>query len=103
MKARLSVRAQQDLIDIYATGVRLFGVAQADRYQDGFEAAFDFIADYPLASRERAGAFRSARIHPYKSHVIVYLLDSDGVLIVRIRHGHEDWANDPAGPDDLNN
>jgi toxin ParE1/3/4 len=100
MKVKLSARAQQDLIDIYATGVRLFGVAQADRYQDGIEAAFDFIADYPFASRERPGAVRAARVHPYKSHLVVYCVQSDGVFVVRVRHGHEDWANDPAGPED---
>ena len=102
MRPRLSVPAQTDVIDIYATGARLFGVAQADRYQDGLEAAFSFIADYPLASREREGTKRPVRVHPYKSHVIVYAVLPEGVVILRVRHGHEDWANDPAGPDDLN-
>ena len=101
MKARLSVRAQSDLIDIYATGIKLFGLAQADRYQDGLEAAIDFIAAYPLSARERPGTSRPARVHPYKSHVIIYAVDADGVLIVRVRHGHENWTGDPAGPEDL--
>lgn len=101
MKVKLSVRAQQDLVDIYAAGTRLIGPVQADRYQDGLEAAFDFIADYPLASRERAGAVHAARMHPYKAQVIVYTARPEGVLVIRVRHGHEDWADDPAGPEDF--
>jgi toxin ParE1/3/4 len=102
MPARLSSKAQQDLIDIYAVGARLFGRGQAERYQDGLEAAFDFITEYPLASRERTGTARPIRVHPYKAHIIVYALQSEGVLILRVRHGHEDWAVDPAGPADMN-
>jgi toxin ParE1/3/4 len=47
MSHRLSRRAEQDLIEIYVVGVGLFGVAQAERYQDTLEAAFGAIAAFP--------------------------------------------------------
>lgn len=37
------------------------------------------------------------RIHPWKAHVIVYVIEGDDILVVRVRHGREDWARDPAG------
>lgn len=34
------------------------------------------------------------RIHPFKAHLVIYQVESDGdIFIVRVRHGHEDWAN----------
>jgi toxin ParE1/3/4 len=93
MTYRLSRRAEQDLIDIYVASVEAFGPAQAERYQDVLEQAFDLIAEYPLIARERPELIPPARIHPCKSHIIVYLIDAAGPLILRVRHGAEDWRN----------
>ena len=41
---RLSRRAEEDLIQVYVSGVLAFGVTQAEQYQDGLEATFDLIA-----------------------------------------------------------
>ena len=30
-------------------------------------------------------------------HVILYAVDEAGVLVLRVRHGHEDWLDDPPG------
>ncbi|KIV68650.1 ParE toxin protein [Rhizobium sp. UR51a] len=36
------------------------------------------------------------RIHPFRAHLVVYRVEADDdVLIVRVRHGHEDWGNEP--------
>jgi len=34
-------------------------------------------------------------VHPYKAHLVVYVVEEEGVLILRVRHGHEDWVNNP--------
>ena len=39
------------------------------------------------------------RVRPYKSHVILYVVDEAGALVLHIRHGHEDWQTDPRLPD----
>jgi toxin ParE1/3/4 len=34
------------------------------------------------------------RIHPVQSHLVIYQIEDDGsVLIIRVRHVHEDWAD----------
>lgn len=96
MTYRLSRKAEDDIIQIYVTGVAEFGVDQAERYHDGLERTFRFIADFPLAAPERAELGRGSRIHPYKSHIIIYQLDGADIFIQRVRHAHEDWLNQPA-------
>jgi len=43
---KLSRAAVDDLLDIYFVGVERFGVKQAEEYQDGFDSAFAFLADF---------------------------------------------------------
>ncbi|GLS00477.1 hypothetical protein GCM10007859_04830 [Brevundimonas denitrificans] len=72
----------------------MFGVAQADRYIDGLLGALDLIADFPAAARLRTELKPPIRAYPYKSHVILYDIEATGdVLVVRIRHGHEEWSD----------
>lgn len=43
-------------------------------------------------ARERAELSPPVRIHPFKAHLVVYLSESEtDILIIRVRHGHEDW------------
>ena len=97
MAYRLSVKAEEDIVRAYREGGRLFGAAQAEEYYAGLERVFQFLADTPEAARERTEITPPVRIHPYKSHLIVYVIDAgNDVLILRFRHGREDWENGPA-------
>ena len=91
----LTERAQADLEAIYARGVDLFGIPQADDYAAGLMKTVNFLSDFPRAARERVETRRHLRAYPFKSHLIVYLMDGEDILIVRVRHAHEDWLPDP--------
>lgn len=96
MAYKLSVKAQEDIVLAYREGVRLFGVEQAEKYYAGLERVFQFLSGTPKAARERTEITPPVRVYPYQSHIIVYLIDDkNDVLILRIRHGREDWKNDP--------
>lgn len=59
---------------------------------------FALIATNPQMARERGELSPPLRIHPFKSHLIVYRIEDDGdILIVRVRRGHEDWSSGAAG------
>lgn len=93
MRFRLSLAAKEDIIGIAEQGIRLFGPIQARRYHDELFAIFDMIAGYPRIARERMELSPPMRIYPFKAHLVVYRVEQDGhVLIARIRHAHEDWA-----------
>lgn len=93
MSYRFSRRAIEDLSNIYNAGVELFGVKQAEHYQDGLDQAFEFLAEFPRAARERLELRQKPRIHRYESHLIFYRIESDGIFILRVRHGREDWLS----------
>ena len=96
MNYRLSDKASSDLDKIYIEGAWQFGEKQADRYSLELERIFDLIGTNPKLARERTEFRKPVRVQSHKSHVIVYEIELDGVLIIRVRHAHEDWMNDPA-------
>ncbi len=95
MGFRLTQQAEDDIIAIAEVGLRLFGEAQAIKYHDQLFELFDLIAANPQMARERTEISPPVRIHPFNAHLIIYVVTEIGeVLIIRIRHGHEDWADD---------
>ena len=96
MRFSLSVEAEEDIIAIAEQGVRMFGSAQARRYHDELFVALELIAANPRMAREREEISPPVRIHPIKAHLVVYRIEESGaIFVIRIRHGHEDWASDP--------
>jgi len=80
---------------IFREGLELFGLPQADRYHEGLAETFAFLAEYPRVARVREEIHTPVRIYPYKAHLVVYELGADDrVLILRVRHGHEDWLTE---------
>ena len=92
---RLSQRAESDIEDIYIAGALTFSLAQADRYNAGLKTVFEFLAANPKAARERLEVDPPVRVHPYGAHIVIYIVDEIGVLVLRIRHGREDWLDQP--------
>ena len=91
-RIRWSLAARADLRAIYATSVELFGFSQADVYAASLKHAVERIGDFPKIGRYRDDVVPPARVIPHKAHVIFYDLEDDGVVVIRIRHAHEDWT-----------
>jgi toxin ParE1/3/4 len=72
-------------------------VAQADAYVTGIRKTLDILLDSPEIARERAEIAPRVRIHRHHSHVIVYRIEAPYLAVIRIRHGREDWIDDPVG------
>ncbi|MDH4320993.1 MAG: type II toxin-antitoxin system RelE/ParE family toxin [Desulfobulbaceae bacterium] len=96
MSFRLTSKAADDIVAIFQDGARLFGGEQAERYHLGLAQVFALLAENPEMARERKEITPPVRIHPYGAHLIVYLVEQNrDVLIVRVRHGHEEWRENP--------
>lgn len=93
MRVRYAGAAEADLKSIYLSSSEMFGRRQAEAYVAGLRRAVQQIADYPLASRLRETIQPPIRARPFQSHVIIYTVDEAGVLILRFRHGHENWQD----------
>lgn len=42
-------------------------------------------------ARERSAFSPPLRIHPFQSHLVIYRLEDDGIAIIRVLGGHQDW------------
>jgi len=90
---RLTRKAAEDINEIYSFSAEQFSLDQADSYNTLLERTFEFLAHNPFAARKRLELSPPVRIHPVQSHLVIYQVEGDGsILIVRVRHGHEDWA-----------
>ena len=90
MVYRLTQQAREDIIGISVDGVSAFGVRQAEAYHAMVERAFRTLCENPRMARERTEISPPVRVHPCGSHIVV-------LLIVRVRHGREDWIDNPVG------
>lgn len=96
MTFRLSQQAEADLISIYLHGVENFGVVQAESYMDKIDGMIALIDHSPNIARIREEISPPVRIHPAGAHIIVYLVDDHRMVrILRIRHGRENWPENP--------
>lgn len=89
---RLSVEATKDLEGIYEYTERTFGRNQASAYLRALRVRFDRIAEHPAFGRHRQDIESGTRAIIHKSHVIYYIVDDNGVLILRVLHGAQDPA-----------
>lgn len=98
-RVRLSLRASGDLAEIAGYTIERFGIQQAQRYRDGFEQAFERLAQYPAQGTDAEHLATGLRRMGYQSHVIFYRAEADGILIVRILHRSMDVLRHPMTDD----
>ena len=79
-------QAEQDLLEIWLYTFNEWGQQQADVYLDDLSAAMALLAEQPLACRERLEFNPPVRIHHHAHHLIVYLVQDDGINVVRVLH-----------------
>ena len=87
----LSILAEEDLIQVYVDGATSFGPEQARRYHRKLFQVFRFLAANPRAAPIRPELTAEIRVHPVASHIVLYTARKQDILILRIRHAHEDW------------
>lgn len=87
---RLSVRAQDDVLSIYAFSEAKFGRYQAEAYHAGLERTFGLLADFAgigTTADELVAGYRRFR---FQSHYIFYTQEPDHILIRALIHVRQD-------------
>ena len=82
----LRALAKQDLTNIWLYSFQNWGEGQADHYLDELINAIERLARRPLMGRERQEFIPTVRIHHHASHLIVYVVDEDGIDVIRVLH-----------------
>ena len=93
MRLKTSSEAERDIYEIHEFGSLNYGTDQADRYVDALRGMFDFLARFPLVARERANMRPPVRLYPYGAHNVIYRVDDNELLIVRVLHHSADWKD----------
>ncbi|CUH68956.1 Toxin ParE4 [Thalassovita autumnalis] len=88
---RLTPAAQCDLEDIWLYTAQTWSMAQADRYTDIIEDTFDRLLFMPEMARERPEFDPPVRIHPSSRHLIIYRVEQDQLIILRVLGAGQDW------------
>ena len=89
---RLTPAAQADLAAIWIYTAEIWYVAQAEDYVGAIRRTLDLLLAHPLMARERIEIDP-----PVCVHLIVYRVEAPYLVVIRIRHGQEDWIEDPFG------
>jgi toxin ParE1/3/4 len=88
-RVRRANGADNDLDEIW-TNIAIDSIAAADRLIDRLEAAEDRLGDFPELGRLRDDIAADLRSWPVGDYLILYRVDREGVLIVRVLHGARD-------------
>ncbi len=91
MKLELTALARRDLLQIASHGARRFGLAASRAYKERIGRALKAIQHMPELARVQPGISAPVRIHPVGSHVILYMLTNNGIQVLRVLHGHQNW------------
>ena len=89
-RIRLTPAAREDLADIWRYTDEEWGTDQATEYTRDIDLAFRLLADEPKLCRERTEFDPPVRIYHQASHLIIYLVDDQGIVVVRILHERMD-------------
>lgn len=79
-------QAEKDLEAIIDFTFQRWGVAQSHNYIDDLEALAQILADNPLLGTERDELSQGVRSFPSQNHALFYVLQKDGITIVRVLH-----------------
>jgi toxin ParE1/3/4 len=88
----LKPAARADLVGIWSYGAETWGMAQADSYARGLNRTFGTLAEMPRMGRAYTRATPPVRIHPVRQHLVIYTEDAEGITILRILGGAQDWS-----------
>ncbi|MBD8891549.1 type II toxin-antitoxin system RelE/ParE family toxin [Roseibium litorale] len=88
---RLTPKALSDLEDIWRYSANTWSPDQTDVYIDELSNRFEMIAAAPDMARERTEFTPPVRIHSHRRHLIVYTVEEEEVVVLRLLGGAQNW------------
>lgn len=76
------------------------GHEQADLYEAEMRSVFRLLSTHPEVARERVEFSPPVRIHHHARHLIVYRIEQDGLIVIRVLRDTMDLARHLTEPPD---
>lgn len=74
-----------------AEGALRWGYERSEIYEQEMVDMFDHFSAMPYMAPLKQAASGDVRVMPCGSHNIVYVVENEDVVIVRVLHGLQDW------------
>jgi toxin ParE1/3/4 len=87
----LTATAVADLDAISAESARQFGFQQSEFYERRLVDMLDVLAANPRLAVERQASQSRVRLMPVGAHNILYVIENEDVLVIRVVHGLQNW------------
>lgn len=85
-RVKLSSAARADFVVIRKYSIEQFSADVADRYFTGFNELFDLLRRHPKAGLPEPNLGKGIRKITHRQHRIIYHVQDDVVVIIRIIH-----------------
>ena len=85
-----SKEAENDLVEIYHHGFINYGERKADLYIEALKEKCQFLAGMPNLCPDHEEFSPPVKIHHHKKHLIIYIVETEYILIVRVLHERMD-------------
>ena len=83
---KIQPEAEKDLEAIWSYSVENWGVKKALDYLDGLDNVFRMLTNNPNISNLFQKFIPPVRIHHHNSHLIVYIVEEEKIVIIRVLH-----------------
>lgn len=87
---RLTPRAYDDLKNIARHTLQQWGEAQRHHYLSALDERFGWLAEHPYRGKHRPDIHNGYYCFPHASHLIFYLIRTDGIDIIGVPHKRMD-------------
>lgn len=87
----LTIDAVRDLDRLAADGAIRFGYVQSERYEQEIVTMLETLAIHPHMASERQASQSLVRLMPCGSHNILYIVENEDVIVLRVLHGLQNW------------
>ena len=91
LSVRLTPQAERDLEEIWLFSAQTWSLQQAETYVAALADTFELLRITPEMAPERREISPPVRIHRHRSHLIVYRIETEVLLVIRVLHMKAHW------------
>lgn len=86
-------RAEADVRAIWDFTAARWSVEQAEAYLTGLQDMLALLCEHPEIARLVPDLAPPARLHPYRSHLVIFTEDETSLEVVRVVHMRSNWRS----------